>query len=441
MSNVDERIGLAVDWLVRNQRTDSTGGAGWGWVPDVPPNPQDTAEVVCSLIDIGGEVPNRAEVVRLLQRDSILEDPRGPRVFRAPIDVAWRLRALLALGFGPADRHVTGCVADLLAEQDPVTGGWRMSSRTGAVSVTATTEALRALAGVAPENSLADPIVEALTRGIRFVVAALLDDDVQFRPLYASAQAAIVLLLPRIATFGGKRLERARDMALANVLRSLRAGGARVEEEIVRRGAVADSWRHVSLHWAVTAVASAGGNAIFDPAFRGALNDLLELQDIEPELSTRGGFRTSGEGFVTTYATVQALAALAEMRVTLNERVNPAKVFDLICRAEGANPGDPQQLFELRGHSMVMNSYAGAGTLAIGAPAGATIAIMSVAFADPLGEIGSRALVVWGTLFIAIGTYVFVTTRFPAIPKVRTGAIVFAGFTAVVLPILTFLLS
>ncbi|MEU0540560.1 hypothetical protein ABZ319_11860 [Nocardia sp. NPDC005978] len=438
---MDERIGLAVDWLVQNQRTDTTGGAGWGWVPDVPPNPQDTAEVVCALIGIGGEVPNKAEVVRLLQRDSVLGDPRGARVFRAPIDMAWRLRALLALGFGPADRHVTGCVAELLAEQDPVTGGWRMSSRTGAVSVTATTEALRALVGVAPANNPADPITESVTRGIRFVVSALLDDDVQFRPLFASAQAAIVLLLPEIASFGGKRLERARELALAHVLETLRDGGARVEEETVRRGDVADSWRHVSLHWAVTALACAGGGTIFDPAFRGALKDLLDLQDTEPALSTRGGFRTSREGFVTTYATVQALAAMGGIRVTLNERVNPAKVFDLICRDEGTSPDDPQELLAIRGRSMVMNSYAGAAVLAIGAPSGATIAILAVAFANRLGDIGSRALVVWGTLFIALGTYLYVTTRFPAIPKVRTGALVFAGFTAVILPVLTFLLS
>ncbi|WP_330253740.1 hypothetical protein OG874_03800 [Nocardia sp. NBC_00565] len=88
-----------------------------------------------------------------------------------------------------------------------------------------------------------------------------------------------------------------------------------------------------------------------------------------------------------------------------------------------------------------MNSYAGAGLLAVGGSAGLTIAVMSVAFADQLGDIGSRALVVWGTVLIAVSTYVCVTTRFPVVPKGRIGAVVFAAFTAVVLPVVTFLLS
>ncbi|MEU0505892.1 hypothetical protein [Nocardia sp. NPDC005998] len=441
MSNVDDRINLAVDWLVRNIRTDMTGAAGWGWVPDVPPNPQDTAEVVCALSEVGRSIPDEAAVVRLLRQDSLAEDTRGPRVFRAPIDMAWRLRALQCLGYGPTDPSVAACAAALLAEQDRETGGWRMSSRSGAISVTATAEALRALVGVATSNGTPNAAAEAVGRGTNFVVSALLDDDVRFQPLYASAQAAIVLSLPEIAAFGGKRIERARELAWENILRTLRRGGAGVEEEIVRRGDVTDAWRHVSLHWAVTALAYAGGRLVFDPTFRKALKDLLDLQDTAPTLTTRGGFRTSGEGFVTTYATTQAVEALGQLGQTLNERVNPAKVFDLICRDEGASPADPQDVISARGRSVVMNNYAGAGLLAIGGPAGLTIAIMSVAFADHLGDIGSRALVVWGTLFIAVSTHVYVTTRFPTVPKGRIGTAVFALFTAVVLPVVTFLLS
>ncbi|WP_433193510.1 hypothetical protein ACQP1G_32725 [Nocardia sp. CA-107356] len=316
-----------------------------------------------------------------------------------------------------------------------------MSSRSGAISVTATTEALRALVGVASTNATPNAAAEAVARGTNFVVSALLDDDVRFQPLYAASQAAIVLSLPEITAFGGKRIERARELAWENILRTLRHGGARVEEEIVRRGDVTDAWRHVSLHWAVTALAYAGDRVVFDPIFRKALKDLLDLQDTAPTLTTRGGFRTSSEGFVTTYATTQAVEALAQLGQTLNERVNPAKVFDLICRDEGASPADPQDVISARGRSVVMNNYAGAGLLVIGGPAGLTIAIMSVAFADHLGDIGSRALVVWGTLFIAVSTHVYVATRFPAVPKGRIGTAVFAIFTAVVLPVVTFLLS
>lgn len=129
------------------------------------------------------------------------------------------------------------------------------------------------------------------------------------------------------------------------------------------------------------------------------------------------------------------------MRDSLNETVNPAKVFDLICRADGVHHVDAQHLVSARGRPLVMNSHAGAALLAMGGSAGLTITLLAVAFAGELGTVGSRALVVWGVLFIAAGTFASLATRLPSVPNGRIAALVFAAYTAVVLPVVTFLLS
>uniref|UniRef100_UPI0024538886 hypothetical protein n=1 Tax=Nocardia carnea TaxID=37328 RepID=UPI0024538886 len=181
--------------------------------------------------------------------------------------------------------------------------------------------------------------------------------------------------------------------------------------------------------------------AVFDPGVRRGLVELLELQETQERSAVCGGFRTSTGGFITSFATVQGLEAMLAVRRVVNERVNPAVIFDLICREQGAHPRDAQQVVGHRGRTVLMNSYAGGLTLAAAAPAGLTIALLAVFFAADLGVVASRALVVWGTFFVALGTYTGIATRLPSVPKGRTAAAVFAAYTAVILPVVTFLLS
>jgi hypothetical protein len=47
VADLDRIVGEAARWLSSSIGQDGHGRAGWGWVPDVPPNPQNTAEVVC----------------------------------------------------------------------------------------------------------------------------------------------------------------------------------------------------------------------------------------------------------------------------------------------------------------------------------------------------------------------------------------------------------
>lgn len=437
MSNIDNRIDLAVGWLTRSQIHDGHGGAGWGWVSDVPPNPQNTAEVVVALHSAGRALPNR-EAVRALIRRHAVGTAGGEWHFRSPIDLSWRLRALHCMGVVPSDPDVVECLTALCGEQDADTGGWWLAGPVGPVSVTATTSAVHALVDIAAVHESA---AQALLRGTSLLVSMMLDDDPRIRPLYAYALTAYLLARPEIAGVGGKRVDQVRTLVVDRLLDGLRRGTYPVEEEPFRRGETADTWRHLSLHLAVGAVVAADDRTIFDPGVRRGLVDLLDLQETEPMITYRGGFRTSPEGFVTSYATVQGLEAMNRVRKVVNERVSPAKVFDLICRVEGAHPADAQELVAVRGRSVVMNSYSGAAVLGATGLSGLTIAILGVMFAGDLGEIGSRALVVWGTLFLALGAFTGVATRLASVTKTRIATAVFAAYTAVVLPVVTFLLS
>ncbi|WP_306361397.1 hypothetical protein [Nocardia sp. CC227C] len=438
MSSLDERISAATGWLTRNQMPDSQGGAGWGWVPDVPPNPQNTAEVVCALTTARRRVPRVDEVSRLVRRAVVHREEGGDWAFQAPIDLAWKIRGLRCLGVDAADIDITACRDALVAEQDADSGGWRMSSRVGPISVTATATAVQALTGVSQPN---DVFMRSAERGIKFLVSTTLARDPRVEPLYACAHIASTLARPEISSLGGKRFERARDLSVERILAGLRRQETHIGEEAFQRDNQAETWRHLTLHLSVGAVVAADPRTIFDPAVRQALSELLDLQETTRQHAQHGGFRTSMSGFVTSYATTQALEAMTNIRTSLNESINTAKVFDLVCRADGVHHADAQRLISTRGRELVMNSHAGAALLAVGGASGLTIALLAVAFADDLGEAGSRALVVWGVLFVALGTFAGISTRLPSVPNGRIAAAVFAAYTAVVLPIVTFLLS
>lgn len=438
MADLDHIVGEAAHWLSSTIGDDGHGRAGWGWVPDVPPNPQNTAEVVCALTRVGCEVPRVDEVLALVRSEVVAHQSRGDWAFQALIDVAWRLRALRCLVPDLAgDPDVIACAEALVDAQDPETGGWRLAGRTGPVSVTATTAAVLALLTLQTEVD----VVPAVRRGVGMLISSLVDGDERANRLYAAAQIVDVLSRPEIAELGGPRTERARELALDRVMDRLRREELGIEEEVFRRDDTTDTWRHMTLHMSLLAVSRAAPERMFDPAFRRGLIALLELQESGEENVNRGGFRTSREGFVTSYATTQALEVFALVRATVNERVNPARTFDLLCRVDGAHHSDPQDVITVAGRTVTMNSWAGAVLLAIGLLSGATTAALSVALGEHLGTAGSRALVVWGMAFVAVGMFGFLAVRLPRTPNGRIAAAVFGAFTALILPVLTYLLS
>ncbi|HEX3518391.1 MAG TPA: hypothetical protein VHT29_05095 [Solirubrobacteraceae bacterium] len=437
MSDFSHRIDLAVAWFGRHMIDGSAGGAGWGWVPDVPPNPQNTAEVVCALTHIGRPIPSHADALRLIRCEVVDHASRGDWAFRSLIDVAWRLRALRCLVKDDEDPDIVACASALVDAQEPGTGGWRLAGSAGPVSITATCGAVLALMGL--EGPIA---TEAAVRsGLAMLIGSIIQDDPRADPLYASAQAVDVLARPEIALLGGPRTERAREKALDRVVASLTRGHTGIQEEVFTRGAVTDIWRHMTLYLSLIAVAEAAPERVFEPAFRQALIEMMDLQQGQRDNINLGGFRTSEEGFVTSYATTQALHVLASIKTTLAERVNPALTFDLLCRSSGTHHSDPQDVLKVGRTTVTMNSGAGVAVLAVGLVAAVTTGGLSIGFAGQLGRLASSLLLIWSAGFLAVGTFLFAAVRLPHVANSRIAVAVFTVFSAIFLPIIFFVVS
>lgn len=437
MANFNRCVELAEGWFERHLIETSSGCAGWGWVPDVPPNPQNTAEVVCALTRIGRPVPDQEAVIAMMRRQIVAHASQGEWVFRSVLDYAWRLRGLRCVVPGPEDSDIVSCAKELVAVQaNSPGGGWPLTNVDDADSITATCLALHALLGL--ESSEVD-VKSSVTTGLRMLIDAVLDDDPRVEPLYASAQIVQILALPDVASISGPRGERALEQTMGVVSTHLERGPAGIEEEEFTREGVTDVWRHMSLYLSLSAMAEADPDSVFEPPFRRALIEMLDLQeDDDPGNINYGGFRTARDGFVTSFATTQALHALAAVNATLAEHVNPGLAFDMLCQSEGNHHSDPQKVVTITGRSVVMNSWAGAVVLLIGSLATLTIAALAIGFEGRLGVAGSRLLLVWSLLFVAGGAFAFALLRWPAISKRAVALGVSTAFLSAVLPIVIF---
>ncbi|MBB5918481.1 hypothetical protein BJY24_007393 [Nocardia transvalensis] len=434
-TDLDGRIGAAVDWLYSHQRQDGRDGAGWGWISDVSPNPVSTAEVVCALALAGREIP-RARQVALLMRGNdsgtVVSD------LLSPLEVAWRLRGLQCLGVGADDPDAVAFRRALLAAQDADSGGWPMTDRSGPVSITATAVAIQALGAAAKSDAIA---MEAVLWGAGRLVSAVLDRAPRKQRLFESACVVATLAHPQVAEIGGDRFVHARELALCRLITALRRGGIRIEEESFRRGGAADTWRHLTLHATLCAVTAGDPQAVGDPVVQQALTSLLELQEREPLHAQYGGFRTSPEGYVTSSATAQALEAMIRVRAQLDGTDEGTTVFEPIGRALWSRRnGVPRP----KGAWAAASPYGGRPDVSVwvsNGSAGVTISVLAVIFADQLGRMGSRALVAWGLAFVAIGTYEGLSNRLPQTSRRRIAAAVLGTYTALLLPLMAFLLT
>jgi hypothetical protein len=430
---------LAVEWFRRGISPDGNGGAGWGWVPDVVPNPQNTAEVVCILSRIGQPIPRQSEALALIRRRVVRHASGHDWDFSSSIDVAWRLRALRYLVDDHEDTDIVACAKTLVDLQDE-TGGWRMAGGAGPISITATCAAVLALCGLdSPVN-----MEETVSAGLGMLIGAVLGDDPRADPLYANAHIAHLLAQQKIAVLGGRRTERAREKAIGRVLRDMERGCTGVEDEVFTRGPVADRWRHLLLYLSLAATAEAAPNRIFEPPFRRALIRMLDLQEGGEDIVSTvnfGGFRTSKEGFVTSYATAHGLGVLAAIETTLAKRVNPGLMFSLLCRSDGTHHSDPQEVVTIRRYPVTMNSYAGGLVFLTGLIAALTIGALTIGLKSHLGHVGSRLLLIWSTVFLASGTFAFASVRITKYSNARIAIWVFTAFSAIFLPIIFFIFS
>lgn len=467
MVDLRTRIDLAVRWLERTQKSDGQGGAGWGWVDDVPPNPQNTAEVVCAVHAVcslgpragemasptGGVLPHTEEqpptvrdvlpradeVITLLRRRSVRHGTQ-PWEFDEPIDTAWRLRALLVLGVPHDDPDVERAARQLRATQNSESGGWGFSGATDpdTESITVTAAVLHALAAVTPTDEASAACVRS---GVGFLVRAYREDAFEGPAMASTALIVSVLSLPECAALGGRRARRVVASGVRTLLGLLRGGGDRVEEETFARGPLLHSWRHLGLHLAVAAVATAEPKAVLDPVLRESLIELLDLQETAQAHVRTGGFRTSRHGPFASYATTIALEAMVATQRALLTHINPGEALDLFCRTDGRHHTDGRRIVGLGRHGVVLNSYAGSLFALLTGAAGATIMLMSIAFTTAQNKAGMRALLIWGMAVLAIGAYIALITRLPAVPSARIYAGVFTTLTAIAIPVITFMLS
>ena len=435
MSDVETRIDLGVRWLQSHVAEGPEGTRGWGWVPDVPANPQNTAEVVWALIETGRPVPDLDDVTRLIRLHHVDRGTGARWSFDEVIDTAWRLRALRQLGVD--DMDTTDATRSLLASQDSG-GGWRMGSATSAVSPTATRVAVLALAA---DPAPAEAVVRAVRAGARFLATATSDAALSGWSLYASAQIADTFSRPQLMAMGGFRARRAHAVTVQRIRDALTRGVLPVEEEPFVRGGFRDSWRHTSLSLSLTALVRSDPGNILLPEFRSGLVHLLDLQEVGVDAYHLGGFRTSEEGFVTSYATTQALELMTLVSSAVTGQVNPARTFDYICSQEGAHHSDPRDLVRFRHYRVAMNSTAGALTMFLGVAAGATILVLALQLQDSIPIAEGRGLVVWSLALITFALYTYVTLRLPQIPDRVVAAAAFTVFTAIALPVITYLLS
>lgn len=453
MSTVDDRIALAAGWLHANVIRVDDAHAGWGWSPDVSPNPQDTAEAVCALTAARAhtpihllapayDVPEPTRVTALLRLGSVTHATQGEWSFQSPVDAAWRLRALVAMSAGGVFPDVHAYRQALLTMQDPHSGGWTMSDGAATVSVTSTSAAIRALLELPDSDAEA---AAAVRRGCDFLINALLHDDPQATTNFATAKIACLLGAGPLAEMGNPRITRAHARAVDHVLHYLETAPGTLEEEPIRRGNVTQTWYHATLPQSIMALATSRKQLIFHPAFRSGFTELLDYQQLSPTHRDHGGFKTSRGGLITSYATAQSIHALIQVNAEVRQRVNPGTVFDMLCDASSSHHTDPQNIGPTRLPPVRMNSTAGAAIFGMGLAAGLTIIFLALMFdegtLEPLGKPGSRALIYWGTAFISVGLYCWATTRFHRLARGKTLSLVAAIFTAGIFPFLAFLLT
>lgn len=402
------------------------------------PNPQNTAEVVCALLDARKEVPHLSDVVALLQQDEVFH-PRKDRKwsFANNIDIAWRLQALLRL------RDLHGAVVDdatidrlakMLQERQATDGSWAFSE-SGLGSVVATALAVEALSMF--RDGSADR-QQCVTQGLDWLHAYVRDASIS-EGVFALSRALRTLslneVLPGQGAASGRLLRRRAD----HILNHMKETELGIEEEIFQRGNVQDCWRHLSLPMALEALVRVAPRFAFEPAFRRSLIRLMELQ--EPRGPSHGGVRTSPEGFVTSYATSLYVSTLAVIQKELNHGVSGAATFDFICQNAGLHHTDAHEIGEIGDSTILANSTATQWFFWTTALLSLSLLLVSLPRVSGI-SLGVRKLL---TLEALLGLSVSIIGVYKGhhvdAPLLKVAVVVFSTMTGVALPLVVWVIA
>lgn len=428
----DQRMNTGLAWLTRRLVVLDDGLAGWGWVADVHPNPQDTAEAAHAYLLLDVPVPQRELVIRMIES----EDPivcRGQRwEFDTSLDAAWRLRVLADLQ-RQTDATIDPSVLDRLVDSlyDRVgSGGWPIVAGDDP-SIFATAMVLQALATADRLDQAPELVGAAWEAAIAAAVA-----PGQHCPLASRAYAVACLADGDLKRLRTGRSERAMRTGASALLEVLQEAPAVIEEETFFRGSALDRWRHFILPLALNAVAKAQPAMVTTPHFRQNFSALCDLQQMDGV--NRGGFAIGPMGLVTSYATVQAIAAIRAVDRAIESHSNPGEIVEMLFLREGRHHTDPQVIGGPPGQHVIANSRA-AFAGAVVASLLAASAVLAMVAGD--GSPNTRR-VVFGldTYLLALAWYGYLAARFPKIPKARLASVLFAGVTAVLFPLLSLLI-
>jgi squalene-hopene/tetraprenyl-beta-curcumene cyclase len=309
----------------------------WGWLQDVPPNVQNTAEVILGLMQAGSA-------------DAALRDRVSPYLIANTHDpehnvrdrgwIALALTEMVRAGGHDLSDARDDCAGWLIGQQND-DNGWSVTK--GEPSLVPTTalaiEALRTLdrrdAKCAVRRGT-DWIKEAcrldggwslISPGVDELLASEENLEPRARGILLNARtesnaactAFAMLSFIRTGAFHAY-VERGANWLLDHQIRRVpgdrSTGGWPVFRE---RGIRASEWytfRHFSTAWALIALCEARGNRFArSRAGLEAVQYLLDLQDpvLQVASDEGGGWRTSPDGEPYTWATVNAIAALREV--------------------------------------------------------------------------------------------------------------------------------
>jgi len=310
----------ALRWLISVY---DPAACGWGWLAHIPPNEQNSAEVVVALI---GHAENLSEhrqlLVQCTERQLIKSEASITK------DWIWVAHALLqvkAARIYPDQTSLDKAIGNAL---DKVNELWNM--REGGwpdcpgepCQVTWT-----ALALILLRDHLASAKV---TGAARFLAAAQNPDggwglwnitEAEIERQFQSHPRLIARASSQVASNAASTAMAALALSLTNsapgrvskganwlLTHTLETGGWPVFQQIGLRRDEPYTYRHFSTAWAIRALLVIDKNYIYDESVVAAIMYLIRLQDI----ATRG-WRSSEDADPFTWATCNAMDAIAEI--------------------------------------------------------------------------------------------------------------------------------
>jgi hypothetical protein len=416
----EDRLALAGDWFSQHLVEGPTT-AGWGWTPDVPPNPQNTAEAIEALHTCGGHLAAQDKLVRLIESGQVVLNDSSVWEFATTLDIAWRLRALTRLrtakaGVTPGFEFVLlRALWDAAGEE-----GWPFVPGDGGVSIVATAAALHCLGivGAISEKGKVRRAWETLESAVSDGGDTGCEiSAVSYGVLTLSSRSLSLLSTPKSRRIANRGV----DWLLERV-----DGELPVEEEEFRRAGAVDRWRHLSLPLALRAIVTASPHQVLHPNFRYGLDRFCGWQEIHGV--NTGGWRTSAEGFVTSYATAGGVYVLASTRAAAEGMITPGATLDLALKAQGRHHADPQKVVTIGRREVILNSYSALAVIALTTPLAVLGAVMSLASGGY--KVPDRRAVFVAVFFLwSIAMIAYVVTRLPERSSV---AVLGIGLTVVV---------